>query len=80
MHRHLWIFVVICFVTVGDLLLLDLLKQLSVSELVRLNLGRRILLEDFPHVTEQLCHALNRLCDLRSGLVIIRGGGALICG
>lgn len=43
---------VICFVTVGNLLLLDLLCQLAVSELVRLNPGRRILLEDPAHVPE----------------------------
>ena len=71
---------VICFVTVGDFLLLDLLCQLTVSELVRLHPGRWILLEDSAHVTKQFCHALHRTWYPWIAPVIISCGGVFTFG
>ena len=71
---------VICFVTVGDLLLLDLLGQLPVSELVFRNSGRRILLEDPAHVTEQFCYTLHLTRYPRFVLTLKSRGAALTCG
>ena len=71
---------VICFVTVGDLLLLDLLGQLPVSELVFRNSGRRVLLEDPAHVTEQFRYTLRLARYPRFVLTLMSRGAALTCG
>ena len=71
---------VICFVTVGDLLLLDLLGQLPVNELVYRNSGRRVLLEDPAHVTEQFRYTLHLTGYPWVVLTLMSCGAALTCG
>lgn len=71
---------VICFVTVGDLLLLDLLGQLPVSELMFRNSGRRVLLEDPAHVTEQFRYTLHLTRYPRLILTLMSCRAALTCG